>query len=558
MEIDDTLYKSFLEELQALDKFRMGYAALYPSAPLDSEDPDVRRLIEAMALFSARTRLAGQRSVARGTMHLFQQHFSYLLSPMPAMGMLRAVPDGLFVDAADLPRDSQFLLTPGGASAPTGPLSFRTQAAVRLLPVRLRKVQLERRGADANRLRLTFEGDYARNVTPGALRLYIHHLNDFRASVAVYYYLKYALRSVSILFDEHASEVAVGRPGDAAGAVRFGAPRFAPSSENDPFEHPLQRVRSFIHFPQQELFLEVRVPQPPRDWRGFTLCFDIAGRWPSELVLTPDTFVQHAVPVVNLQRSLSNPVEHDGTKDRHSLQHPELTGGYRVNSVLGVYQLDGKGMLPLKPGSISGGPGSYELESEGQGKARKTWLSLDLPGAFTQPVRVAADASWHQPLPAQFDSSSYRPILAGRFLEGIQWAQVDGIVPGLDNPLEQAQQGLLQLLSLRSQRFLGLEDLAFLLEVLGVRQQRYFRDLATHLTAVKVQPKPFARSATGFKYIYHLTFSDLDPAMVPAVDLFAERLLELLGYWSTEEVVELEVKLTHLEKPLRYTPRVGG
>lgn len=556
MEIDDTLYKSFLEELQALDKFRMGYAALYPAAPLGSEDPDVRRLIEALALFSARTRLAGQRSVARSTMHLFQQHFSYLLSPMPAMAMLRAVPDARFVDAAELPRDSQFQFTPGAPNAPTGPLSFRTLAPVRLLPVRLNTVRLERRGMDANRLRLTFEGDFPRNDTPGSLRLYIHHLNDFRASLAVYYYLKYALRSVSISFDER-SEIPVGIPGDAAGAVRFGAPRLPPS-EFEPFEHPLQRVRSFIHFPQQELFLEVRVPQPPRDWRGFSLYFDFAGRWPPELVLTPDTFVQHAVPVVNLQRGLSNPVEHDGTKDRHSLQHSELAGGYRVHSVLGVYKLDGKGMLPLRPGSISGGPDTYELESEGQGKGRKTWLSLDLPGAFAQPVRVTADASWHQPLPAQFDSSSYRPVLSGRFLEGIQWGQVDGIAPGLDNPLEHAQQGLLQLLALRSQRFLGLEDLLFLLEVLGLRQQRHFRDLANHLTAVKVQPKPFARSATGFKYIYQLTFSDLDPAMLPAVDLLSERLLEMLGYWSTEEVVELEVRLTHLEKPLRYLPRATG
>ncbi|OJH40289.1 type VI secretion system baseplate subunit TssF [Cystobacter ferrugineus] len=554
--MDDTLYKSFLEELQALEKFRMGYTALYPAAPLDHEDPDVRRLTEALALFSTRTRLAGQRALARGTMRLFQQHFSYLLNPVPAMAMLRAVPDARFVDATELPRGTQMLFNPGGAGAPTGPLSFRTQAPLRLLPIRLSQTRIERRGADASRLRLTFESGFPRNDAPGVLRLYINHLNDFRASLAVFHHLKHALRATSVLFDEQGPEVAVVPTGEGDKPVRFGAPRLPPS-EAAPFEHPLQRVRSFIHFPQQELFVEVRVPPPPRNWRGFTVYLDLGGRWPPELVLTPDTFMLHAVPVANLQQGMSNPIEHDGTKERHAVQHPEFEGGYRVHSILGVYQMDKQGMQPLRPGVISGGPGSYELEHEGQGRARKTWLSVELPGAFARPARVAVEASWHQPLPAQFDANGYRAVLADRSIEGLQWGLVGSVVPGTDNPLEHTQQALLQLLSLRSQRFLGLEDLVFLLEALGVRQQRYFRDLVRHLSSVKVQPKPFTRSAAGFKYIYQLTFSDLDPTLLPTVDLFSERLLDLLGAWSTEDIVELEVKLTHVEKPLRYMQRGG-
>ena len=126
MQLDDTLYKAFLEELQELEKFRMSYTALHPAAPLDREDQDVRRLIEALAVFSTRTRQAGQRTLARGTMRLFQQHFSYLLNPVPAVAMLRAVPDARFVDATELPRGTPLLLNPGSAAAPTGPLTFRT------------------------------------------------------------------------------------------------------------------------------------------------------------------------------------------------------------------------------------------------------------------------------------------------------------------------------------------------------------------------------------------------------------------------------------------------
>jgi type VI secretion system protein ImpG len=117
--MDDTLYKAFLLEMEALEKFRMGYTALHPAAPLGREDQDVRRLTEALALFTARTRLAGQRAISRSTMRLFQQHFPYVLSPMPAMGMLRAVTGKHFVDASELPRGTQVRLS--SPSAPWRP-----------------------------------------------------------------------------------------------------------------------------------------------------------------------------------------------------------------------------------------------------------------------------------------------------------------------------------------------------------------------------------------------------------------------------------------------------
>jgi len=57
------LEKAFLAELESLEKFRISYTGLYPNAPLTREDPDVRRLMEAMAMFTARTRLAAERSL---------------------------------------------------------------------------------------------------------------------------------------------------------------------------------------------------------------------------------------------------------------------------------------------------------------------------------------------------------------------------------------------------------------------------------------------------------------------------------------------------------------
>ncbi|RKG65173.1 hypothetical protein D7V80_24235 [Corallococcus sp. CA054B] len=553
MRMDEALYASFLEELQALEKFRLGYTALHPSAPLDGEDADVRRLTEAMALFTARTRRAGQRALERSTLRLFQQHFAYLLNPIPAMAMFRAEPDARFVDAAELPRGTPFLLNPGQGGGPTGALALRTLAPVRLLPVRLTQARLERQGEDGALLRLVFEGGFPRNDSPGEVRLHINHLNDFRASLAVFFQLKSAVRSATVCFDDGAVEHEV-KPFDAhSGPVRFGAPRPV-AAEGEASEHPLQRLRQLLHFPQQELFLEARIPPAPRNWQGFTLTLRLADRWPSELVVGPDSFVAHAVPVVNLQRAMAAPVEHDGTKERHAVQHPDPSMGFRLNTATGVYQLSPKGMVPLRPGAISGGAETYELEHEGQGLARTSWLALDMPDAFLKPVRLGVDGLWHQPLPPRFDARGYRPVLADRFLEGVPWSLVGAVAPGGDNPVEHGQQALLQLLALRTQRFLGREDLLFLLEVLGVRTQRHFRELLPSLTEVSVKSKPFARSAAGFKYVYQLGFGPMDASLLPLVDLLCGRLVELFAIWSAEDVVELEVRLPQREAPLRYVP----
>jgi type VI secretion system protein ImpG len=552
MELDDALYKNFLTELESLEKFRMGYTALYKAVPLGREDQDVQRLIEAMALFSARTRLAGQRAISRTTMRLFQQHFPYVLSPLPALAMLQAVPkDRGFVNAVELPRGTRVVLSPTRQDTSAPPLAFHTLAPLRIQPLHLRQVYTRPR-QDGVRVLLNFASDSERHDTPGSLLLHINHLNEFLSSLAVFHQLKQDLRGARVFFGRFHDEDSLrdARPCE----VSFGLPR-PPPAATEPFEHPLQRLRSCFHFPQQELFLEARLPEAPPRWQHFTLCLDLAASWPTELVLTQNTFMLHAVPMVNLQRELSNPIEHDGTKERQGVRHPEPGGGYRVHSLLGVYRMEEKGLRPLRPGTLSGGRDTYEVEHEGKGEARATWLSLNLPDAFARPVRVAVEACWHQPLAPDFDVSGYRTRLAGRFLEGLEWRTVGAVVPSKDNRIEHSSQDLLQLLAIRNQRFLGLEELDFLLKALGVHDERYFRPLVEGISSVQLRPKPFAKSSTGFKYIYRIAFSHLDPILLPTIDLFSSKLLELLRAWSTEEVVELEVTLPYLDKPLNYPPR---
>lgn len=554
MEIDDALYKAFLVELEALEKFRMAYTGLYPLAPLGREDQDVRRLIEAMAIFTARTRLSGQRALSRTTLRLFRQHFSYVLNPLPAMTMLKARLDGKFVDAAEIPRGSEVIVSRQAApNVEAERLHFRTLAPIRLLPVSLESGSMFKRAAGGWRLLLRFESAFPRNDEIGTLRLYVNYLNELLSSLTVHHALKTSLLGASVFFDQEVKEDAVGRPCE----VRFGAPPIA-GGEVEAFDHPLQLARAALHFPQQELFLDLEVPAPPRNWRSFTVVLDLSAKWPSQLRLTAEAFELNVAPMINLMRTWANPVECDGLRERYAVQHPDPLGGFRVQAVMGVYRLDGEGMIPLRPGVVEGGEGTYETEHEGQGVQRKSWVSLSLGSAFQKPIRCAIDAYWHQPRPQPIDPTDLEVALADRYLEGAHWSCLGPVVPAAENRLEGSQDGLLQLLSIKNQRFLRREELHFVLEAMGARDQRLFTELVEAIASVEVRSKPFARATGGFKYIYRITWSTLDPFQVPALSLLSARMLDILAAWSTEEVVELEVAVPNLELNLAFTQRTHG
>src|SRR5262249_21410041 len=88
-------------------------------------------------------------------------------------------------------------------------------------------------------------------------------------------------------------------------------------------EHPLDRARSLIHHPWQELYVNVKGIRPPRNWQQFTLILDMKDTWPTELRLTTDAFDLHVVPMINLRQDSANPIQFDGTKERMSLRHPD-------------------------------------------------------------------------------------------------------------------------------------------------------------------------------------------------------------------------------------------
>ncbi len=545
---DDALEKAFLTELEALEKFRISYSGQHPNAPLAREDPDVRRLIEAMAMFTARTRLASQRNVGQSLLRIFRQQFPFFTSPMPAMGLLRARPTRRYVDTASIPSGTEVQLARANEKGEEEIFRFQTLAKLDIRPLELEAVDIYRMRGRGFRLLLRFATAFPRSDELGSMRLLVNHLGDLFSSSTVFYELKTHLRQATIVYSDRVTEESKGAPLE----VVFDAPHGDPY-DVELFEHPLQRARALLRFPEQGLFLELRGVNPPRNWRVFTVCLDVDDTWPTELRLTPDTFELHAVPMVNVRKDTSNPIECDGTKDRYPVLHPEPASRFVAHSIVGVYRMTPDGLAPLPPVVVGAGTEGYDVNVQGKGEDRMTWLTLALKNAFLQPERIVVESLWHQPGVAGARGDEMRVRLSDRFVDGVEWSCLGSITPPSESTLAEDRDGLLQLLAIKSQRFLDLPELTLLLRALGAGDDRMSGRIIAALTSVKVVPKPFARKSSGFKYIYELGFEQLDESLVPSLDLLGRRLLDVLTAWSVEEVVEVVASIPSLGRTLSYS-----
>ena len=178
----DRLERAFAE-LEALEKFRISYSGLYPSAPLAHEDPDVRRLVEAMAMFTARTRLASDEHRPELRPRL-SAALLLSLDPVPPMTMLRAMPTQRYVDVTELPlgtgvqlveRTTKASRRTHVSDANAGQTSHPSASTSRASTSSAPGSQLPHR--DALRRRLSTERYL------DELNLYVNHLDDLASSV---------------------------------------------------------------------------------------------------------------------------------------------------------------------------------------------------------------------------------------------------------------------------------------------------------------------------------------------------------------------------------------
>jgi len=551
--MDPRLQQAFLAELEALEKFRVAYSGMYPEVPLASEDPDVRRLLEALALFTARTRIASERNVEGALLRIVGQHFPYLLSPVPAMFMLRGTVSRGYVDVSVLPRGSQVNLVKKAevdSESQDRVFVFRTLSSLRLLPVELQGADMIVRNKRQQRLVLRFGAAFARSEPIEVLPLYIDYLGDLHSSLLVLHALQRHLTTSAIVWSHNVDAATSGEPC----RIEVGPPPLE-LDELGPIDHPLHGVRRALHFPAACLYLSVTGIKTPRSWRDFSVVLDLDDGFPANLRLNADCFQLHVVPVVNLQRETADPIVHDGTLDRHRVLSSDPSGGYAPVSIHAVYRKTPEGLRPLEPAVIRNAPDSYEAELEGRDVARRAFLHVNMPHAFERPETLVVDALWHQPAVSTVLAQDCQVQLSDRFVQGVRWDSLGRLSPHVDSELDTDRHAMLELLSIRGQRVLGLPELTFLLHALGAAQERAFAKLIARIAEVRVEKKPAANRASGWKHVYQLEFGELLATDLPRTQLLCSQLIELLSAWAQDQVIELTAKIPNLKQELRFDQR---
>lgn len=532
MKIDEGLYKTFLEEMNALENFRMAYAALRPGVPLDREDPDVKRLIEAMALFSARTRLAGTRNITATRLRIFQQFFPYLLAPMPSMAILQALPTGQIAEPLFFPKGSEITVSPqsGGAAL------FRTMQDLTILPISLSDFRMLLMPEKGYRLALRLRASFARSEDIGRITFFINHLNNYEASQLVLHNLMHHIKQASVVFDEKASETTSGEPC----SVSYGM-----ASEEDDFTHPLQKERLFFHFPWQELFLNVEVPKPSRNWTDFTICLDLDAGWPRNMVLNHDVFQLFATPIINLRQAMAQPITCNGLRERYAVRNADLESGFKPHSVLGVYEVTKGGMVPIKPGILSGAAPSYEPEESIDSQGRKhLYLNIQFPQAFEDPKTIATDALWIQPWFSEALSQRLAVAPFSRSAVGMKWELLISPVPHTENLFQNNIDGFLHFMTLTNRATLNRDDLMDILQSMGIMRQAQFQQLCALLDDIRVEKALHQGGNSGMlRHRYILRFHEYNPSLEPLMETFLTHVETILDAWISGAKIEVRKEM---------------
>lgn len=532
-DFDDRLYDAYLTEMRELENFRLEYSAEHPSAPLGREDPDVRRLVEALGFFAARTRIAGQASLAKTRRRIVRQLIPYLLSPIPPMGVVEARTTGQFSELLELPRGSEIEMRAQGQS----PAVFRTLREMRILPVRLGRVDTLPRAAGGYRIMLPFVTPYPRNDAIGELSLFIDFLDDFMASLGAMHSIRTHLQAVSVSFEDQPGTETVGEPCTVEYGVKDEDLEFA-------WPHPIQRERAFFHLPLMDLFMRIQVPDPPRNWQRFTIFFDVGPEWPRSVRITQNILKPFATPVYNSQRSMAQPIVYDGTLERCPVRHQKLSLKFEVQDLLGVYRVTETGLQPMRSGILKGGAGSYESsQTKTKEGKRIQYVHPHVPSALEEEITISAECNWFQPWFSQLTAENLRVRPYRRNTTGLEWDVASQPVTHHEIDLYGEMDTLMAVLVLQHKSRLDRDDLMTLLAGLGTVWRGPFAPIQSLIQDVTVREVPTQgpSGGGGTKLQYELTLRQYERSMGPLVQAFAKHLGRILDAWISSSPVEVVI-----------------
>jgi type VI secretion system protein ImpG len=529
-----TRQQVFLEMMQELDSFREDYVNRHQLQGLDREDPDLKRLTEAMGFFAARAQFAGQNYLAGMRKSLLKEFFPYLLSPVPSLVMLQAVPTARMSEVAVLKAGT--VLT-GGVAGKERTGIVRTLADLTVLPLELYRIDQHLDADKRMRLQLKFRGPYKRNDELGALKLFINQLGDYVASVRLHELLSENLEQAWIVFTEDEGttiDPANGQP------IELSFPDSQNSGQNVSW-HPLELERWFFQLPERDLFVQLDIKKEPRNWRTFTVVIDIRD-WPSSIRVSADAFRLFVVPVANLIRDFADPVMYDGTSETIAVRHPLRSQNYVPHSILGVYESKEGQFSPLDSGLISSGTSAFRMVADDASHAgRAPRISIDMPEAFDAPTTISVEALWHQPWFSELarERVEFRPYRTSG--SKIRWDMASEIVPFVKPPDWGFDDEYLELFALQHKPRLQHAELKSLLGAMGPIGGRAFDSIVTLWTNTECVQLPHPRG-NGWKTVFTFAFGPTPEELRPVAKAWTRHVGAVLDAWMAETVVETKVR----------------
>lgn len=540
--ISDEVKRQLVGELRSLETLRQEHFTLHPGSLLERDDPDVQRLIEALALFSVRTKMSLQRNLEATWRRLFSSYFDFMLAQLPSCAIIQAVISPRLVETLTVERGTEVRVeTKSGKTA-----LFTTLDELSILPIALESVE-ERQHSLGSKLLLRFTSRYPRTDAVGRLRLFISAAGHYESALRMLYEIRSHLKQVTVAYDPGA-ETGGGPPC----SVSYGA-LCEPPLDGAP-ENPVESVRRFFHFPERELYLNIEVPRSEQPWSAFVLTLELGTGFSPESQPGRDTFQLFTVPVENCIRQPAAQITCDGTQAGYALRHVEPAQKFSLLRVRGVSRRTEKGFLPLRPATLSAfdGEESFEIEVHPDSERREPCLIVRMPHALLKPVKLHAICDWHQPWFAAEAVGKLGVVTPQYSLDGVSLFVLGPIHPAQASPMQSDTQGLLLLLALRMKPVLGKEELLRVLEVLGISNHGAYRRISTLLRELKVEAAlDSALRGSGLRHVYTASMESYAANDEPLVWHFLKEVHRLLDAWNAEASVEL---VLHTKGPALKTP----
>jgi type VI secretion system protein ImpG len=544
--MSQAFHDTFLEELTRLDAYLGELGGRDQAAP-SSADPEVRRLLEAVAFFAARTQEVAYRGAFDAVSSLVAEHCEFIRRPLVARGMVQAEDAGGWATAIHLPQGTPFLVESSAGEQSR----FSTAMSAVLAPLSVFDVKVETT-AEARWLLLGVSAPAGFSRIDW-LSLYVDVLGDWGRSLLLHRRLSRACRSARYVRCASAPDSSTLHALPEL-QVRFGARQ---GDIGDEVPSPLDAARTHFQFPQQDLFMNVELPSACNDTRAWiALELDPRG---DELRVSKNAFRTNVLPLENKVRAPAQPIASDGRVMGHWVLPPaELSGanygrspvGYELLEIERVSELDGAHEVTLFPSSLGEPERSYRLAWQTQGGRTRPLLGLGVPGTLEKPRHVRVDAAWTQ---VGFDLRTFGRARARAWRLGtpdVSFRLSEVSAPFVESPVRDAPDKLLELAALRNRSPLGRNELVRLLRLLSVGGDPLWERLIDSIETLRWREVPAQEASDGTKLEVTLRSRAPSAELESPLGDLVDWATSVLNAWCDEPVkVRLETSL--VRAPLR-------